>query len=237
MGEKGEGNPSGEDEVFEDKDEDVPDDGSCERDGENKWEDFEEVCWKEEKELGGNDDTDGSPYMVSYDACAPLEGRAVLLSLDRQHGIEQCRTDAVENSRKNEEDAPEECKALAENAREEEWNDKRSGIAEQCTERSAALSDEKDTCLAPDMESNSHKEDDENEGEEFSLEKEVLDDVPYCQRGEEEEESDPPQEALLSVGVPRGGKGGEKRHHGLFRARNANESRDLECCESLLLFF
>lgn len=153
MGEEGEGNPSGEDHVFEDKDADVPEDDFCERARENKWEEIEEVCWKEE-EVCGNDDTEGSPHIVSYDEGAPLKGGAVLLPLDRQYSIKQRCADAVEEAWKDQEDSPEERKALAENACEEQRKDERPGIQKQGTEGSAALSKTKDACLAPNMKAN-----------------------------------------------------------------------------------
>lgn len=156
VGEEGEGSACREEQVFEDDDADVPDERLCERGGENKWKEVEEVRWEEKDEVGGYDDCEGSACMGLYNECASSQCWTVLLPFNRDDRIEECRADAVENPWKDEEDSPEERKALAEEAGEEERDNERLGITEQSTERPAILSD-KNTCLTPDMESNGHK--------------------------------------------------------------------------------
>lgn len=68
--------------------------------------------------------------------------------------------------------------------------------------------------MAPNVDANSHKEDDEGEGEEFALEEEVLEKIPKRQRRKEEEKGNEPEEALFPKGVPCRSKRGEKGQHG-----------------------
>lgn len=53
------------------------------------------------------------------------------MSLDRDHCVKEYRAYAIENARKDEEEAPKECEALPEKAREEERDDERFGIVKQ----------------------------------------------------------------------------------------------------------
>lgn len=138
-----------EDHVFEDNDADVPEESPRERARENKWKEVEEVCWEEEEEIGGDDDCESSECIGLYNERAPLQCWTVLLSLDRDDGIEECCADAVEDPWKDEEDAPEECEALAKKAGEKEGDDEPASLS--------YFPHHEDTCLAPHVESDSHQ--------------------------------------------------------------------------------
>lgn len=216
VGEEGESHAPCEDHVFCNENADAPGESFRESRGEKQREEFGEVGRKKEKEVRGKDDADGSPHIMAHDERAPSQCLTVLLPFLRDHGIEQRRADAVDDARKNEEESPEEDEALTEEAGEEERNNERPGSAEQGTEGSATLAGDEDASLAPDVEADGHKQEDESDGEEFALEEEGLDNVSDEERGEEEKEGHPPQEALFPVGKPCRGKRREKRRHGVI---------------------
>ena len=113
MGEEGEGDTSGQEKVFCDQDAKFPQKNSWEKGWENVLEDVKEICGEKEEEIDSKDDGEDSAQVGSNNEPTSSQCWTILLTLDRDHDIEQCCTDAVENAGKNEEDAPEEDKALA----------------------------------------------------------------------------------------------------------------------------
>lgn len=67
--EEGEGRSCCEDQVFDDKDADAPDEGFRERTGEKKGEEIWEVGWEEEEEIRRKNNAEGFPHVVSYNEC------------------------------------------------------------------------------------------------------------------------------------------------------------------------